>query len=235
MKLGVLASSRRRISSCAYPLVLVRTTLTRVQDEPTRFRLTTRTPSHSPRFDANLLRTCAGTSTWRPEPSRRASPLAHIVTVSRAPHLLALWLMRHKVCIDPGVRALPSSATLSLRRGSRFLSSRSKAYPRPYSSESRQTVRVHPRPELSSHPAQGIAGAISAQAKADAIVSINTAAPEQRRIRPAAYHSSELPLLQLLDRAIIVLPGAMLYLAQAVLMARPHRSLPPGPREAPST
>jgi hypothetical protein len=45
---------------------------------PTRFRLTTRTPSHSPRFDANLLRTCAGTSTSRPESPRRASQRSRI-------------------------------------------------------------------------------------------------------------------------------------------------------------
>jgi hypothetical protein len=147
--------------------------------------------------------------------------------VRRAPPLLALWLMRHKVCIDPGVRALPSSAALSLRRG-RLVSGAREARPTrgPHSSESRQTTRVRPRAELSSQPARDIAGAIPAQAKAD-VVFIDPAVKERRRIRPTAHHIPASPPLQHLDEAIIVLPGALLYLAQAVLVAWPHRSLRP--------
>jgi hypothetical protein len=135
--------------------------------------------------------------------------------------------MRHKVCIDPGVRALPSSAALSLRRG-RLVSGAREARPTrgPHSSESRQTTRVRPRAELSSQPARDIAGAIPAQAKAD-VVFIDPAVKERRRIRPTAHHIPASPPLQHLDEAIIVLPGALLYLAQAVLVAWPHRSLRP--------
>jgi hypothetical protein len=135
--------------------------------------------------------------------------------------------MRHKVCIRPGVRALSSSATLSLRRGSRFLSSRSKAYPRPHSSESRQTTRMRPRAELSSHPARDSPGAIPAQAKADVVVVFfDPAAKERRRIRPTAHHIPASPPLQHLDEAIIVLPGAILYFHLG-LMVWLRRSLRP--------
>jgi hypothetical protein len=54
-------------------------------------------------------------------------------------------------------------------------------------------------------------------------VFIDLAATERRRISPTAHHFPASPPLQHLDHAIIVLPGAMLYLAQLRLMVWPCR------------
>jgi hypothetical protein len=54
----------------------------------------------------------------------------------------------------------------------------------------------------------------SSQAKADVVVSFDTAAPEGRRVQPAAHYYPALLPLKHLDRASIVLLGTILYLAQ---------------------
>jgi hypothetical protein len=164
--------------------------------------------------------------------------LVHVVIVRRAPCFRALWLMRRQVRIDSIVYPSPGglAAALFLRRDRHVSRAREARYIRilaPHRREGRaDTIRARVR-SACARPSAGLSSypttedAIPTQAKADVVASIDAAAPEQRRIRPTTHYFPELPPLQHLERAIIVLPGTTLYLAQLGLMVWPCRSSRP--------